>query len=143
MSTDAGETFQDITGDLGNTDVYSLDVDVEGRLLAGTDNGVYVRDITTGTDPGAPLPQTPVLNQNYPNPFNASTTITFTLPDARSVTLKVYDLLGREVQTLVNEETIDGSHNVTFDGTNFPSAIYFYRLEAGDFTDTKILTLLK
>lgn len=143
MSTDAGETFEDITGDLGNTDVYSLDVDIEGRLLAGTGNGIYVRDITTGTEPGAPLPLTPVLDQNYPNPFNASTTITFTLPDARSVTLTVYDLLGREVQILVNGETIEGSHNVTFDGTDFPSGIYFYRIEAGDFIDTKILTLLK
>ncbi len=143
MSSDAGETFMDITGDLGNTDVYSLDIDIEGRLLAGTGNGIYVRDIPTGTEPGAPLPQTPVLNQNYPNPFNASTTITFTLPGSRSVTLKVYDLLGREVQTLVNDETIEGSHTVTFDGADFPSGIYFYRLEAGDFVDTKILTLLK
>lgn len=50
---------------------------------------------------------------------------------------------GRQVQTLVNEETIEGSHNVTFDGTDFTGGIYFYRIEAGDFVDTKILTLLK
>lgn len=50
---------------------------------------------------------------------------------------------GREVQTLVNDETIEDSHTVTFDGTDFPSGIYFYRIEAGDFVDTKILTLLK
>ena len=72
MSDDAGETFEDITGDLGNLDVYCLDIDVSGRLLAGTGNGVYVNDLTTGTGDGDELlPQTPALNQNYPNPFNA------------------------------------------------------------------------
>ena len=143
MSNDAGETFYDITGDLGNLNVYSLDIDIEGKLLAGTDNGIYIYDFTTGADPGLPLPQTAVLSQNYPNPFNASTKISFWLPDSRLVNLKVYDLLGREVQTLVNDQTVEGSHTVTFDGADFPSGIYFYRLEAGDFADTKILTVLK
>lgn len=143
MSDDAGATFLDITGDLGNTNVYSLDIDIEGKLLAGTGSGIYVYDPTTGAEPDAPLPQTTVLNQNYPNPFNSSTQISLWLPDSRSVTLKVYDLLGREVQTLIDDQTIGGSLTVTFDGTEFPSGIYFYRLDAGDFADTKILTLLK
>jgi hypothetical protein len=143
MSNDAGATFLDITGDLGNTNVYSLDIDIQGRLLAGTGNGVYICDLTTGVEPEAPLPQTPILNQNYPNPFNASTRISMWLPDSRAVTLKVYDLLGRHVQTLVDGETLEGSYTVTFDGTDLPSGIYFYRLQAGDFTDTKTLTLLK
>lgn len=144
MSEDAGVTFEDITGDLADLNVYSLDIDISGRLLAGTGNGVYARDILIGVDDtDQPLPQAPALGQNYPNPFNASTKISFSLPDSRPVSLKVYDLLGREVRTLVNGQTPEGSHTVTFDGSELPSGIYFYRLKAGDFTNTKILTLLK
>jgi murein DD-endopeptidase MepM/ murein hydrolase activator NlpD len=83
------------------------------------------------------------LEQNYPNPFNPATTITYAMPQAGFVTLKIYDMLGNEVQTLVNESKNSGSHSVTFDAGKLTSGIYMYRLQAGNFTETKKMLLLK
>ncbi|MFH1011933.1 MAG: T9SS type A sorting domain-containing protein, partial [bacterium] len=90
-----------------------------------------------------PLPQTAALRQNYPNPFNITTRITFDLPAAGPVTLKVYDLLGREVATLVNGMNAPGHHSVLFDGSNLPSGIYLYRIEMGSVREAKKMLLLK
>ncbi|MCC7158342.1 MAG: S8 family serine peptidase [Ignavibacteria bacterium] len=83
------------------------------------------------------------LSQNYPNPFNPSTTIKFSLPKAELVTLKVYDVLGKEVAVLVNEMKEPGFYNVDFNGSNMASGIYFYRIEAGEFSAVKKLMLIK
>jgi len=83
------------------------------------------------------------LNQNYPNPFNPTTTIKFTISDLRFTILKVYDVLGREVATLVNEEKPPGSYEVEFDGTNLPSGVYFYRIKTGSFVKTRKMILLR
>ncbi len=83
------------------------------------------------------------LMQNYPNPFNPSTVINYQLPVNSFVTLKVYDVLGREVKMLVNERENVGSHSVTFNASNLPSGVYFYRLQAGTYSETKKLLLLK
>jgi glycosidase len=83
------------------------------------------------------------LLQNYPNPFNPSTKIKFQIPDLGVVTLKVYDVLGKEVATLVNEERPSGSYEVNFDASQLPSGIYFYKLSAGTFEQTKKMILLK
>ena len=84
-----------------------------------------------------------VLNQNYPNPFNPSTNIKYSVPTAGFVTLKVYDLLGREVSTLVNEQQQAGTFDVVFDGSNLASGVYYYQLKAGELTATKKLMLTK
>jgi hypothetical protein len=89
------------------------------------------------------LPEHFSLEQNYPNPFNPSTTIRYQLPVNGFVTLKVYDVLGREVKTLVSERENAGIHVVGFNATNLPSGVYFYRLQAGTYHDTKKLLLLK
>ena len=83
------------------------------------------------------------LNQNYPNPFNPTTTIRYTIPQTRFVTLKVYDILGRLVKTLVNENELPGTHEVRFNGSGISSGVYFYRLEAGEYVATKKFVLLK
>jgi len=88
------------------------------------------------------------LSQNYPNPFNPVTKIKFEIPDQvrhdnALVTLKVYDILGREIATLVNEEKPAGEYEVEFNAANLPSGIYFYQLRAGQFTETKKMILLK
>ena len=70
------------------------------------------------------------LDQNYPNPFNPTTTIQFTLPEASRVTLKLFDILGRELVTLVDKELATGVHKVLFDATDFASGVYFYRIQA-------------
>ncbi len=88
-------------------------------------------------------PKSFALYQNYPNPFNPTTAITYQLSANSHVTLKVYDILGREVATLVNQKEIAGSHSVTFDGSRLASGVYFYRLVAGSYTATKKLILIK
>jgi hypothetical protein len=83
------------------------------------------------------------LEQNYPNPFNSRTVFSFQLPVFSEVRILVYDVLGREIATLLDEEFKLGIYRVDFDGTNYPSGVYFYRLEAGSFSDTKKLLLLR
>jgi hypothetical protein len=83
------------------------------------------------------------LKQNYPNPFNPSTTIMFEVPKSSVVRLSVYDLLGREVSALLNERRDAGVHEVEFEGSNLASGVYFYRLQTGDFVQTKKLMILK
>jgi len=83
------------------------------------------------------------LGQNYPNPFNPSTTIEFALPKSAFVTLRVYDLLGRQVGELVNEKPGPGNYKTQWDARGLASGVYFYRLTAGDFVETKKLLLLR
>ncbi|MGE5430180.1 MAG: M20/M25/M40 family metallo-hydrolase [Syntrophomonadaceae bacterium] len=83
------------------------------------------------------------LSQNYPNPFNPSTTISYSLPKETHIELKVFDMLGREVTTLVNRDQNVGEYKVQFDGSFLPSGIYVYTIQAGQFRDSKKLVLLK
>ena len=84
-----------------------------------------------------------ILLQNYPNPFNPKTTISYSIPKPSFVTLKVYDILGEEIATLVNDYSNSGNYKVYFDGSKLTSGIYFYRIQAGDFIEKKKLILLK
>jgi hypothetical protein len=83
------------------------------------------------------------LSQNYPNPFNPSTKINYELPITNDVNLSIYNLLGQKVATLVNEQKQAGSHQVAWDASGFPSGVYYYRIEAGEFQDVKKMILLK
>jgi hypothetical protein len=89
------------------------------------------------------MPAVVSLDQNYPNPFNPSTTIKFELPRASLVSLKVYDILGREVSVLVNDRKEPGAYEVRFDGSNLASGVYFYRLSAGTYVETRKLLLVR
>jgi Secretion system C-terminal sorting domain len=89
------------------------------------------------------MPDKFILSQNFPNPFNPSTTIKYSIPISGFVTLKVYDVLGKEVATLVNEEKPAGNHEVTFNAANLSSGVYLYTLQAGSYTQTKKLILMK
>ena len=92
------------------------------------------------------IPEIPVeysLSQNYPNPFNPSTKITYSVASLSSVVLKIYDILGREVVTLVNEEKPTGRYEVNFNASSLASGVYFYQIKAGSFIQTKKLMLLK
>jgi hypothetical protein len=112
----------------------------------GTGLGVWKRPLSelTAVDSWATqLPNHFTLEQNYPNPFNPSTIITYQLPKNVVVTLKVYDVLGREVRTLVSGPQTGGIHSVTFNAGNMSSGVYFYRLQAGAYSQTKKLLLLK
>jgi hypothetical protein len=112
---------------------------------------VVGNETSTGiAETGNGKPEAFALEQNYPNPFNPSSSIKYTVTGARAqgsgiseVKLTVYDLLGREVAVLVNERKVPGSYEVSFDGSGLASGIYFYRLTAGSFVDTKKMVLVK
>ncbi len=101
-------------------------------------------DIVTGIDDAEPVvPTTFFLAQNFPNPFNPATTISFYLPHKSFVLLKVFDILGREVTTLVSEKLSSGKHSRMWTATDASSGVYLYRLEAGPFTETRKLMLIR
>jgi len=102
-----------------------------------TDDITGIEEITSG------IPSEFSLFNNYPNPFNPATTINFVIPEVSFVEIKVYDVLGSEVATILNESKEAGYHHVQFDATNLQSGIYFYQLQAGSFAETKKMILLK
>ena len=97
----------------------------------------------TGIHQVKSVPRSFALFQNYPNPFNPTTVISYQLSAVSHVTLKIYDVLGREVGTLVNEVQKVGIYEVTFDGSRLASGVYFYRLVAGGFVSVRKLVLVK
>jgi photosystem II stability/assembly factor-like uncharacterized protein len=111
------------------------------------DGWTYWRDtvsqVVTGIEDESLTPINYSISQNYPNPFNPSTTIDYSIPKSSFVNLSVYDILGRRVSTLVNEEKTVGSYKVNFNEINLPSGIYFYKIMAGSFVQTKKMVLMK
>jgi hypothetical protein len=83
------------------------------------------------------------LNQNFPNPFNPSTRISYAIPSASFVNLKVYDIIGNEIAVLVNEEKQAGNYQIDFDATELTGGVYFYQLLTGSFVETKKMILMK
>jgi hypothetical protein len=109
----------------------------------GVDNVRLVRDNPTEVINKDNTPAAFSLSQNFPNPFNPTTLISYSLPKLSRVVLKVYDLLGREVSTLVSEEKSQGTYKVEFNGRQLSSGVYFYTLRAGDFVQTKKMLIMK
>jgi hypothetical protein len=99
--------------------------------------------IVTGVEEETTLPTEFSLEQNYPNPFNPSTKIKYSVPQLSKVVIKVFDILGNEIETLVNEEKPVGTYEVKFKATNLPSGIYFYQLRTGSFVETKKMLMIK
>ena len=89
------------------------------------------------------LPNAFSLKQNYPNPFNPSTDISFALPVATNVKLEIFNILGQKLITLIEQRLPAGNHTITWDGSDFASGVYLYRLKAGDFVETKKMMLIK
>jgi hypothetical protein len=104
----------------------------------------FTVDIVTGiAENETTLPIEYALKQNYPNPFNPSTRIKYSIPQSSNVVIKVFDILGNAIATLVNEEKSVGIYEVEFDATGISSGVYFYTLTAGNFVETKKLVLLR
>ena len=118
---------------------------------ATTADGIYIDDIRltgynvtpTGIVLNNEIPVEYSLSQNYPNPFNPSTVINYQVKNQDFVSLKVFDMLGKEVVTLVNENQTAGNYSVSFDGSRLSSGLYYYKIQSGDFTDTKKMLLIK
>jgi photosystem II stability/assembly factor-like uncharacterized protein len=105
--------------------------------------GEFSIGVSSTDDPNDNMPYEYSLEQNFPNPFNPVTTINFSIPKEGLVTLKIYNTIGEEIETLVNEIKQAGNYNLNFDASSFPSGIYFYRLQAGDFWETKKMIVMK
>jgi hypothetical protein len=100
-------------------------------------------DTYVGIDDEIDVPVDYSLSQNYPNPFNASTTINYSIPDEGYVTIDVYDIMGRKIETLVSSHQSAGSHSVTWNADDVSSGIYLYRIQAGDYSESRRCNLLK
>ncbi len=115
-----------------------------GTAQANRPNVCFTFTTGVGVNPiGLEIPKVYSLSQNYPNPFNPTTKINFALPKQGFVTLKIYDVLGREVRTLVNEVKSAGNFTVDFNASEFSSGVYFYKLESNGFSDIKRMMLIK
>jgi len=89
------------------------------------------------------LPQVYKLNQNYPNPFNPSTTISYSLPKAEKVRLTIYNLIGQQVEVLINKKQTPGEYRIIWDSQDLPSGLYFYELKTENFTQRKKMILIR
>jgi hypothetical protein len=116
-------------------------------IVAGTyGRGVYVREVNdaaVGVENDGNIPVEYSLTQNYPNPFNPATSISFSLPKRDNVELKVFDIQGKEVATLINEALNAGKHDIKFDAQNLATGVYIYRLKTSQFTQSRKMTLIK
>jgi hypothetical protein len=145
--------LEDVSGVLVDSIIIPAITDTAasfGRLPDGSNNWQLLIPRTRGSSNSATDVNdefgstfTYVLNQNYPNPFNPSTTISYQIAQNGFVTLKLFNILGKEVAFLVNEIQNAGSYKIEFDGKNLSSGIYLYQLNVGSFSDTKKLTLMK
>jgi hypothetical protein len=126
-------------------------ITLEARLLSGTVNNTFgvmgdhtLEEVVTGIkEIGSGMPESYSLDQNYPNPFNPSTSIRFSITEPGLVTLKIYNALGQEVATLLNEEKSVGTYEYTFNASNLTSGIYFYKIQSNNFTATRKMMLVK
>ena len=138
---------QEGTNELGNVIVeYVTSRTSDGTIVAATHGrGAFVGKVGGGTAvAGNPvIPTQYSLDQNYPNPFNPSTKISYSLPASSKVSLKIYDSNGREVESLINGVQAEGKHEINFNAANLASGVYFYRITANNFMQTKKMILLK
>ena len=145
LSTDNGSSWTGASTGLTNTTVHALAV-VGTNLFAGTLSGVWRRplsEVMTSVEKlSTDLPTHLSLDQNYPNPFNPSTTIRYELAKRAIISLRIFNMLGQEIALLVDEQKEAGSYQVQWNA-NVPSGIYFYRLQAAEFVETKKAILLK
>ena len=147
MDTVCGDTLDSPCIDAGSPAMIDSLIDCSwglGTILS--DMGAYGGgdSVMVGIDDEvSEIPTRFALTQNYPNPFNASTIIQYTLPNASHVTIEIYDILGRRVEMLVQEEQQAGYHQVIWDADDNSSGMYFYRIQAEDYTEAKKMLLLK
>lgn len=151
-STDEGLNWIDISDGLPFLNTIDKLIVYDGKIIAATSDGLWQRDtlgVITGLDEKSRISTGFKLYPNYPNPFNPTTHIRYAISSSQFVSLKVYDILGKEIATLVHEEKPAGEYTVEFfassgdGGSSLSSGIYYYQLKAGDFRETRKLILMK
>jgi photosystem II stability/assembly factor-like uncharacterized protein len=143
-STDSGTTWEIVVSGLGDLYCDDLAIDRDGYLYAGTRSMGVFRSTVPTTDVVLDSPPiTFLLEQNYPNPFNPTTSIQFHIDERGWIILSIFDLLGREVSTLINEDLLPGSYKRTFQGSGLGSGVYFYRLSTNKHFETRSMILLR
>ena len=144
---DGGKTWVSEKAPNGEGDfVHIFVIDTANAWISSGDGIILGRTPSIATSISKNIEQTPttfLLSQNYPNPFNPSTVINFQIPVTGNVTLKVYDAIGREVETLVSGVQEAGSYSVKFNASKLSSGIYFYRINIGDYSEVKKMVLMK
>ena len=142
-----GDSIGPCNEGLTTLNILTLELGDDGYVYAGTDDGVWRRplsEIVTSTEEISPtFPEDFIIAQNYPNPFNPTTTLEYSLSHAGHVTLKVYNVLGEEVAALVDGEQAAGAFTTTWDASDLPSGVYFYRLTAGEYVQTRKMVLMR
>jgi len=158
-TTDGGASWFNQTSPVGDN-IYFSDIFftsalrgyIGGRDLGSTNGVGYILKTTNGGDEYSPVgkesisnevPEVFRLEQNYPNPFNPTTNIKYSVPENGFVKLSIYNLVGEEVNVLINKQIDAGFYEVTFNAANIPSGVYFYQLNAGNFVETKKMILMK
>jgi len=158
LSVDNGSSWSTIAESTPNNGTYSWIVEaqdssdqclmritnVDDGLVTDMSDDVFTIDIISGVDDSEQgIPSEFSLSQNYPNPFNPVTLIKYQVPEASMVSIKVYDVIGREIAVLVNEVKNPGNYQVSFNSANLASGVYFYKMVAGDFSSVRKMNLLK
>jgi photosystem II stability/assembly factor-like uncharacterized protein len=144
QSADEGESWSNITSNLPFNQVNRI-IFKNNELYLATDESVWKSnpDSLTSAAEDDIKPKEYFLSQNYPNPFNPSTTIKYSLPQTGRVTLSIYDLLGREVVKLIDEEKPAGEYETKWNASSHPSGVYFMRMQAGEFSEVRKVVLVK
>jgi len=146
MATNCDDPYDSPCIDMGHPDILDSLIDCDWGLgeersdmgaYGGGEGYVDIEEISSI------LPEKIILSQNYPNPFNASTTIQYTLPMQSDVTIHIYNLLGRKVETLIDKKEQAGYHQVIWQADDLSSGVYFYKIQAGDYIETKKMVLIK
>jgi hypothetical protein len=148
LFSDNGDSLGTLNEGLSDFHVHAFAMDSKGSYAyVGTDDGVWRRPVSQLIVSVKPLtsrlPTEFLLSNNFPNPFNPSTKIKYSVPQPSNVVIKVFDVLGNEIETIVNEVKPAGTYGVTWYAADLPSGVYFYQLRTGEFIDTKKMILLK
>lgn len=144
-STDNGDHWMSSNTGLTNLAINVMRCDTQGYLYAGTNRGAFrsVQSTTAVKSTPREIPASFSLRQNYPNPFNPATTIEYQVARHSVVNIKVYDATGRNIRQLINREHQPGVYRVHFDAAGYSNGIYYYRMKAGSFSETREMILAK
>ncbi len=146
LTTNNGGLWHTIPGPSNANGIRTIEKVGDGYLVIAATNGIYRNSTVLSIDDPNNVniyPEKFYLSQNYPNPFNPMTSIQYTVGSPQYVTLKIYDVLGKEIATLVNEEKSAGNYETEFNASHLASGIYYYQLRAGDYVETKKMIYLK